>query len=71
MRLDPRELPIGPDLVVAASNWVALYDDTKLPWEPTRDDAWIEAGRQVFEALRDELWKSGIELVAGEDHWRP
>ena len=71
VRLDPRELPLPAELVVAASSWVAAYDDTKLPWEPTRDDVWIDQGRQIFEALRDELWKSGIELVAGEDHWRP
>ena len=71
VRLDPRELPLSPQLVVAAANWVALYDDTKLPWEATRDDAWIAEGQRLFETLRDELWAHGVELVAGEDHWRP
>jgi hypothetical protein len=69
--MDPQDLPIAPDLVVTAAQWVADYDDTKLPWEPTRDDAWIAQGRQLFALLRDDLWKSGIELVAGEDYWRP
>jgi len=71
VRVDPRELPLPPELAVTAAEWVALYDDSKLPWEPTRDDAWIADGQRIFEALRDELWAHGIELVAGEDHWRP
>src|SRR5262245_2836630 len=71
VRLDPRELPISPELATAAAAWIARYDDTKLPWEPGRDDVWLGEGRRLFEALRDELWQHGIELVAGEDHWRP
>ena len=70
VRVDPRELPLPPELTVTAGEWVARYDDAKLPWEPTRDEVWLEQGRQVFEALRDALWEHGIELVAGEDHWR-
>jgi hypothetical protein len=71
VRIDPNELPIPAALAVQAAQWIARYDDTKLPWEPTRDEAWLDEGRRLFEALRDELWTSGIELVAGEDHWRP
>ena len=69
-RVDLRELPLSPDLVGPASVWLADYDDAKLPWEPTRDDAWLAQGRHVFGALRDALWEHRIELVAGEDHWR-
>lgn len=71
IRLDPNELPISADLALEVLRWVAAYDDSKLPWEPSRDDAWLAEGRRLFEALRDELWASGIELIAGEDHWRP
>jgi len=70
-RLDPNELPLPSELIVTAARWVGAYDDSKLPWEPTRDEAWVAQGRQLFETLRDELWKHGLELVAGEDHWRP
>ena len=64
-------LPLSPELVAAVGQWLAEYDDAKLPWEPTRDETWLAAGRGVFDALRDALWAHGIELVAGETHWRP
>lgn len=70
-RIDLRELPLSLDLVARTSAWLAEYDDAKLPWEPTRDDVWLSEGRQLFDTLRNELWEHGIELVAGEDHWRP
>lgn len=70
-RIDLRELPISLALIARASAWLAEYDDAKLPWEPTRDDAWLSEGRRLFDALRNELWEHEIELVAGEDHWRP
>jgi hypothetical protein len=64
-------LTLSRELVGAATRWLAEYDDARLPWEPTRDDDWLAEGRRLFEALRNELWKDGVELVAGEDHWRP
>ena len=54
-----------------AARWIERYDDSKLPWESTRDDAWLAAGRRLFAALRAALGALGIELVAGEDHWLP
>jgi hypothetical protein len=63
-------LPLTRELVEATTAWLSVYDDEKMPWEATRDDAWLAEGRHLFEALRDALWDGGIELVAGEDHWR-
>ena len=53
------------------NRWVERYDDSRLPWEPTRDDAWLAEGRRLFVALRAALAVLVIELVAGEDHWLP
>jgi hypothetical protein len=54
-----------------AARWIERYDDSRLPWEPTRDDAWLADGGRLFVALRAALAVLGIELVAGEDHWLP
>ena len=70
-RIALNALPLSSDLIYAASRWLAEYEDSKLPWEPTRDDTWLAEGRGMYVALGDALWEHGIELVAGEDHWRP
>jgi hypothetical protein len=61
------DLPEGLRREVVA--WLAGYDDAKLPWEATRDEAWLTEGRRLFAALRIILVASDIELVATEDHW--
>jgi hypothetical protein len=48
---------------------VARYDDTKLPWEPTRDDDRLADGRRLFADLRDELLAMGIDLESDEEFW--
>lgn len=52
-----------------AAAWLALYDDSKLPWEATHDDGWLAEGRRLFTALRLILEASDVELVTTEDHW--
>ncbi len=59
-------LSLTEALVDEAARWTERYDDSKLPWEPTRDDAWLADGRRLFVALRAALAELGIELVAGE-----
>jgi hypothetical protein len=54
-----------------AARWIERYDDSRLPWEPTRDDAWLADGGRLFVALRAALAVLGIELLAGEEHWLP
>lgn len=65
--VDTLALP-GP-LVASARGWLRDYDDSKLPWETTRDESWLSEGRRLFAALQTELAQQGIELVAGEDYW--
>lgn len=67
VELDSLSLPDA--LVHEASRWVGRYDDSKLPWDAARDDAWLADGRRLFMALRAALAALGIELIAGEDHW--
>ena len=71
-----RGLPVAVDtlalpepLVASMLGWVRDYDDSKLPWETTRDESWLSRGRQLFADLRTELARQGTELVAGEDYW--
>jgi len=40
-RVALEDVTVPRELVERAGRWVALYDDTKLPWEPTRDDDWL------------------------------
>jgi hypothetical protein len=61
--------PIAPDLVERARTWIAGYDDSKLPWEPTRDDAWLAEGRQLFADLRMALLDLGMALEPNEEFW--
>jgi hypothetical protein len=52
-----------------ATRWVEGYDDAKLPWESTHDDAWLAEGRRLFAALRLALAVLDIELATTEEHW--
>ena len=63
------EARLPPGLVWRALDWVAGYDDSKLPWESTRDDEWLSEGRQLFAELRSALLEQGIDLVPNEDFW--
>jgi hypothetical protein len=65
--LDTLDLPEA--LRREAADWLALYDDAKLPWEATRDEGWLAEGRRLFAALRLALRASDVELVTTEDHW--
>lgn len=65
--LDELSLPV--DLVERARRWIVDYDDSKLPWEPTRDEAWLGEGRRVFAELRGALLERGIELEPNEEFW--
>jgi hypothetical protein len=40
-----------------------------MPWEGSRDEAWLAEGRRLFAEIRVELEASDIELVTTEDHW--
>ncbi|MEW5990734.1 MAG: hypothetical protein AB1736_05225 [Chloroflexota bacterium] len=63
------QLPLPPELVTRAARWVAEYDDAKLPWEPTGDEAWLAVGRRLFGELRRELLARGLELEPNEPFW--
>jgi hypothetical protein len=49
---------------------VALYDDSKMPWQPSRDDDWISEGRSLLDELQRELFGHGIDLQPDEEIWR-
>ena len=68
-RLALEDLGLPADLVRRAQRWIAEYDDTKLPWEPTRDDEWLSAGRHLLADLRRELAKVDVEVKPDEDFW--
>lgn len=63
------ELSLPSELVARAAHWIAAYDDAKLPWEPTRDEAWLVEGRRLFVDLRRELLARGLELEPNEPFW--
>lgn len=63
------ELSLPPDLVERCRRWIADYHDSKLPWEPTRDEAWLAEGRRLFADLRRELLEQGVELEPNEAFW--
>ena len=64
-------VPLPQDLIEQAHRWVASYDDSKLPWEPTRDDEWLGEGQRLFVELRRELLTHGFDLQPDEDFWVP
>ena len=64
------EVPLPESLRLEARRWLVDYDDSKMPWEPTVDEAWLSEGRRLFQAMRELLVQQGVELIAGEDHWR-
>lgn len=65
------DVPLPRELIERAGRWVAAYDDSKLPWEPTHDDEWLAQGRRLFVDLRRDLLEHGFDLQAGEDFWVP
>jgi hypothetical protein len=68
-RVSLEDIVLPGDLVERAEGWTAGYDDSKLPWEATRDDAWLAEGQRLFADLRRELESQGIDLVSDEDFW--
>ena len=70
-RVSLDDVPLPRDLIEQADRWIADYDDSKLPWEPTRDDEWLSVGKRLFVDLRRELLKHGLELEPNEDFWAP
>jgi hypothetical protein len=62
-------LPIPEQLRNTADQWVQDYDDQKLPWEATGDEAWLARGRQVLSELRSALAAHGIEIQPNEAYW--
>lgn len=69
LRIALDSLALPDPLIATALRWVRDYDDSKLPWETTRDESWLSEGRRLYAALRTELAGQGLELVAGEDYW--
>ena len=63
------DLSLPDELVDRARRWVAEYADSKLPWEPTVDEAWLSEGRRLFAALKAELVSQGVELEPNEEFW--
>ena len=68
-RVSLEDVPISSDLIEQARRWIAGYDDSKLPWEPTREDTWVTEGRSLFADLRRELLEHGFDLQPNEDFW--
>jgi hypothetical protein len=62
-------LPIPPSLRDEARAWVQEYDDSKLPWQATRDEAWIRRGSEILKALQEALEPQGITVEPNEDYW--
>ena len=62
-------LPIPEALNEAASAWLDDYDDQKLPWEATGDEAWLARGRRLLIELREALATHGIEVQPNETYW--
>jgi hypothetical protein len=68
-RVSLEELPLSPGLVERARRWIGEYDDSKLPWELTRDATWVAEGRLLFVDLRRELLEHGVDLEPNEEFW--
>jgi hypothetical protein len=68
-RVSLEDLPISGDLTERAKRWIAGYDDSKLPWEPTQDHDWLTEGRSLLSDLRCELLEHGLDLQPNEDFW--
>jgi hypothetical protein len=63
------QLPLPPELLERSHRWTSQYDDSKLPWEATRDDEWLSEGKRLFVALRLELLNHDIDVRPGEAFW--
>ena len=70
-RVSLEDMPLPRDLIEHANRWIAKYDESKLPWEPTRDEEWLSEGKRLFADLRRELLKDGLDLQPDEDFWAP
>jgi hypothetical protein len=68
-RVALEDLPLSRELVEHARSWVARYEESKLPWEPTRDEAWLAEGRRLLDDLRRVLGPHGFELEPDERFW--
>ena len=68
-RVPLEDVVLSPGLVERARRWIGEYDDSKLPWEPTRDATWVAEGRLLFVDLRRELLEHGADLVPNEEFW--
>jgi hypothetical protein len=68
-RVSLEDLALPVDVLEQARRWIDAYDDSKLPWEPTRDDAWLSDGKRLFVDLKRELRKRGLDLEADEGFW--
>ena len=68
-RIPLEDLPLSEELVERAHRWIGEYDDSKLPWEPTRDDEWLSDGRRLLVDLGRELLGHGFDLKPNEDFW--
>jgi len=68
-RVSLDDLPLPRDMVERAGRWLSEYDDTKLPWEPTRDDEWLSEGKRLLVDLRQELLNHDFDLQPNEDFW--
>lgn len=62
-------LPVPADIVARATDWVAGYDDARLPFGDRPDDPWMREGRELFAALRDALASADIALDDWEGIW--
>jgi hypothetical protein len=68
-RVSLENVPLSSELIERARRWIAGYDDSKLPWEPKREDKWLTEGRSLFTDLRQELLEHGFDLQPNEDFW--
>jgi len=59
------------ELTDRATHWIAAYEDSKLPWEPTRDDDWLSESTRLFADLRLELLEHDFDLQVDEECWAP
>jgi hypothetical protein len=62
-------VPLPQELIERAQCWIGEYNDSRLPWELTRDDEWLSDGQRLFVDLRRELLTQGFALKPNEDFW--
>jgi hypothetical protein len=70
-RVALEDVGLPRELTDRATRWIADYEDSKLPWEPTRDDDWLSEGTRLFAELRLELLELSFDLQVDEDYWAP